>query len=198
MKNLIRAILFGRTGTWLAISLRLAAATMVIAIIVFFGVRQGFEKIEKIRDNPFIGHSDEASYALQAQSILRGQGIRVNYITYFFHAYPREITHREDNWPPFMAYAIAPCFYIWGAEEGGGAWVARLPGIFIASVGLPLMAALLTWSLCRRGYAALTAGLIMMSAPQVYGQSMRVLADGATAMLIAGFCAWMILAGGGG
>ncbi|MCL2647199.1 MAG: glycosyltransferase family 39 protein [Phycisphaerales bacterium] len=176
---------------WLACGLRLAAAMMVVAVILLWGVRQGCEKVEKVRDNEFIGHSDEASYALQAKSILRGRGIQVDYVTYFFHGYPPEITHREDHWPPFLGYAIASCFYFTGAE----AWAARLPGIFIASVGLPLMTAMLTWAICRRGYAALAAGLIMMSAPQVYGQSMKVLADGATAMMVAGFCAWVLLAG---
>src|SRR5205814_90265 len=137
---------------------------------------------------------DEASYALQGKSILEGRGIRVDYVSEFTGIYPRGITHREDHWPPFLAYSIAPFYSIYGVE----AWVARLPGICYASIGLPLMAGLLTWALTRRGYAALVAGLLMMMTPQVYGQSMRVLSDGATAMLVAGFCAWMLWAGRGG
>src|ERR1035437_11064624 len=107
---------------------------MVVGVIVWFGGRQVREKVEKIKDNEFVGHSDEASYALQGKAILQGRGIRVDYVSEFTRVYPRDIVHREDHWPPFLAYSIAPCYWEWGIS----AQVARLPAIFYASVGLPL------------------------------------------------------------
>ena len=54
---------------------------------------------------------------------------------------------------------------------------------------------MLAYALSRRGYVALLAGLVMMANSSIYSQSLRVLADGSTGMLVAGFCASVILAG---
>ena len=55
-------------------------------------------------------------------------------VSFFFIPYPREVTHREDHWPPFVAFVAAPFVRIWGPE----AWVIKLAPILIGSIGLPL------------------------------------------------------------
>ncbi len=181
-----RPAIGARAWPWL----RALAAAAVIAVIVMFGLRQFNEKVQLVKPVQYIGHSDEAGYALMGASLSQGRGIQVDYVSTFFIPYAPDITHREDHWPPFMGYSIAPCFYFLGKE----AWVARLPAMFYASIGLPLATALLAYALSRRGYVALVAGLVMMATPEIYLASLRTLSDGATAMLLAAFCASVILA----
>jgi Dolichyl-phosphate-mannose-protein mannosyltransferase len=170
--------------------LRWAAFVAVVGVIAYFGVQQIREKIELVKGVQFVGHSDDASYALMGKSLSEGRGIYVNYVSTFFIPYSRGIVRREDHWPPFMGMAIAPLFYVMGVS----AQVARLPSIWFGSIGLPLMTALLAYALSRRGYVALVAGLVMMADGPVYQQSLRTIADGTTAMLVAGFCACVVLA----
>ncbi len=176
---------------WVGYALHLVAAITVVALIAFFGQRQAAEKIETIKPIQFIGHSDEAAYALMGKSLSEGRGIYVNYVSMFFDKYPQTITRREDHWPPFMGAAIAVFFHFMGVH----AWVARLPPILFGSIGIPLMTALLVYALCRRWYAGLVAALVIMANADIYTQSVRTLSDGAAAMLVAGFCACIVLAG---
>ena len=162
----------------------------MVGVIRARGWLQMAHKLEIVEPIKFVGHADDAAYALMGQSISEGRGISVPYITVFYNPYPRTIDHREDHWPPFMGMSIAPVFYF----AGKSAFHARVPPVFYGSIGLPLATALLTFALTKRGYAAVLAGLAIMANVAIYDQSMRVLADISTAMLVAAFCGTLILA----
>ncbi len=136
----------------------------VVGSLFFFAVPQLWEKIGIVKPISFVGHSDDAAYAIMGDSLVNGRELDVNYVSYFFIPYDRGITRREDHWPPFMGFMIAPCFYIWGKA----AWVAKLPAMFFGSIGLPLATALLAYALSRRGYVAIVAGLLMIPGASVY------------------------------
>jgi 4-amino-4-deoxy-L-arabinose transferase-like glycosyltransferase len=172
------------------VALRVASVIAVLGIVLFFGVGQFREKLAVAKGITFVGHSDEAAYASMGRSLAEGRGLQVNYISFYFIPYGREITRREDHWPPFMAFAIAPCFYFLGQA----AWVAKIPAMLFGSVGLPLAAALLGYALSRRGYVAIAAALLMMAHPYMYHESMKTLSDVALAMLLAAFLGCALLA----
>jgi 4-amino-4-deoxy-L-arabinose transferase-like glycosyltransferase len=184
-----KAALSTKVG-WGVRLLRWAAFLGVVGVMVYFGVQQIREKIELVKPVQFVGHSDDAAYALMGKSLSEGRGIYINYVSTFFIKYPPGIVRREDHWPPFMGMAMAPLFWVMGVSPQ----VARLPAICFGSIGLPLMTALLAYALSRRGYVALVAGLVMMADGGVYAQSLRTIADGTTAMLVAGFCASVVMA----
>ncbi|HUO09648.1 MAG TPA: glycosyltransferase family 39 protein [Phycisphaerae bacterium] len=170
--------------------LNTVAFLSAVLVIVLVGWRQIPDKLETVRPVKYVGHADDASYALMGQSISEGRGISVPYVSTFYIPYPQTIYHREDHWPPFMGMSIAPVFYF----AGKSALNARLPAIFYGSIGLPLATAFLTYALTRRGYAAIAAGLLMMANLAIYDQSLRVLSDISAAMLVALFCGSVLLA----
>jgi 4-amino-4-deoxy-L-arabinose transferase-like glycosyltransferase len=170
--------------------LNTAAVLAVLAVIGMVGWHQLQRKYEIIRPIQYIGHSDEAGYALGGVSLAEGRGITVPYVSYFFIPYTPGVPRREDHWPPFMGFAMAPCVYFLGKA----AWVCKLPSIFFGSVGLPLTAALLAFALSGRGYAGLAAGVIMALNPSMYEESLKTLSDVALAMLVAGFAGSVVYA----
>ncbi len=170
--------------------LRCVGFGAAIAVLVYLGWRVMDEKVAIVKPIQYIGHADEAAYAAMGESLAEGRGLMVRYVSWHFLAYSPEIVRREDHWPPFMGAAIAPCFWAWGKA----AWVAKLPAIFIGSVGLPVAAAALAYALCRRGYAAMIAGMLMLAHPLVYTESLKTLSDMATAMLVTAFCAALLSA----
>jgi hypothetical protein len=175
---------------WVGVALRVLSVIAVVGIVLFFGVGQFREKLAIAKPITFVGHSDESAYASMGRSLVEGHGLQVNYVSFYFIPYGREITRREDHWPPFMGLMIAPCFYVWGQA----AWVAKLPAMMFGSVGLPLAAGLLAYALSRRGYVAIVAALLMMAHPYIYHESMKTLSDVALAMLLAGFAGCALLA----
>ncbi len=175
---------------WVGLASRAASLFAVVGIVLFFGIGQFREKLAIAKPITFVGHSDESAYANMARSLVEGHGLQVNYISFYFIPYDPEITRREDHWPPFMAVAIAPCFYFLGQA----AWVAKIPAMLFGSVGLPLATALLAYALSRRGYVAIAAALLMMAHPYIYHESMKTLSDVALAMLLAAFMGCALLA----
>lgn len=169
--------------------LRITSLVAVLAVIACLGTHQMQRKLAVVKPIQFVGHADEAAYALMGESFSQGRGLEVDYISWFFIPYSPEVTRREDHWPPFMGLSMAPCFYF----LGHAAWVAKLPAIFFGSVGLPLTTALLAYALSRRGYVALIAALLMMAHPLIYAESLKTLSDISTAMLLAGFCGCLLL-----
>lgn len=145
-------------------------------------------KLTISRDIQFIGHADEAAYVTMGRSLAQGRGLSVDYVSWFFIPYSPEITRREDHWPPFMGFAIAPFFHFFGDEP----WVSKIAPILIGSLGLPLAAAGLGLALSRRGYVALAAGLLMLANTMIFTESLKTLSDIATAALLAAFCAAII------
>ncbi len=181
---------WGRILKWAPLVLGVLALIGVAGVTRARGGCRWAHKLEVVKPIKFVGHADDAAYALMGQGISEGRGISVPYVTVFYIPYPRSIDHREDHWPPFMGMSIAPVFYF----AGKSAFHARVPAVFYGSIGLPLATALLTFALTRRGYAAVLAGLLILANGALYDQSMRVLADISTAMLVAFFCGTLILA----
>ena len=159
-------------------------------MLVYFGARFSQGKIALVRDIQFAGHADEAGYLAMARSLAEGRGLNVPYVSWHFIRYPPDIVHREDHWPPFLAFAIAPFF--WGL--GVAPWVGKIAPILIGSLGLPLAAALLGLTYSRRAYVALAAGLLMLLNPFLFTESLKPLADVAEAMLVTAFCAALLAA----
>lgn len=170
--------------------LKLAAAVATLAVLVHFGSRAVEGKIALVRDIQHVGHADEAAYVTMAKSLVSGQGLNVPYVSWHFIPYPAAVVHREDHWPPFLAFAIAPFFWWLGVAP----WVAKLAPIFIGSIGLPVATALLALAYGRRAYVALAAGLLMLLNPFLFTESLKSLSDLADAMLVAGFCAALLAA----
>lgn len=161
---------------------------IVLVGIVLLGWRVAAYKIELIRSLKTIGHADSAAYALMGQSLSQGRGLEVNYVSFFFIPYAQDITRREDHWPPFMGFAIAPFLWMFGQE----AWAAKLAPILIGSVGLPLATALLGYVYSRRTYVGFVAGLLMMGHLGMFTASLMTLSDVTVAMLVTGFLAALL------
>jgi 4-amino-4-deoxy-L-arabinose transferase-like glycosyltransferase len=170
--------------------LKIVPILLVLGVLGWCGAYVANYKLAAARKVEFVGHSDECAYATMARSLVAGRGLQVDYISWHFLQYDPGITRREDHWPPFMAFAIAPFYYFMGSDQ---AWVAKIPAILIGSLGLPLLAAALALTLSRRAYVGLVAGLIMMFEPLVFTESMKTLCDVPTAALVTGVC-WALLA----
>ena len=158
---------------------------IVVAGIVVLGTGVAAYKVGLVRNLQTVGHADSAAYALMGQSLARGHGLEVNYVSFFFVPYSRDITRREDHWPPFMGFAIAPFLWLYGEQ----AWAAKLAPILIGSIGLPLATALLGYFYSRRTYVGFVAGLLMMGHLGMFTASLTTLSDVASAMLVTAFLA---------
>lgn len=145
-------------------------------------------KISIVRPVRFVGHADSAAYATMGVHLAEGRGLQVDYVSSHENPYPPTITRREDHWPPFLGFAIAPFVLALGPQT----WVCRLAPILIGSIGLPLAAAALGMAFSRRGYVGLMAGLLMMSNLPMFTISMRILSDIALAALVAAYCASLL------
>ena len=73
------------------------AFVAVVGVMAYFGVQQIREKIELVKGVQFVGHSDDASYALMGKSLSEGRGIYVNYVSTFFIKYPPGIVRRGGS-----------------------------------------------------------------------------------------------------
>lgn len=174
---------FAGAGRWLA-------PLSVVLVIIVLGSMQANYKISLAKPIKFIGHADEAGYVAMGESLADRGDLNVNYVSWFFIPYDKNITRREDHWPPFMGFAIAPFFMAYGQEP----WVSKLAPIYIGSIGLPLAAAWLGYAFSRRGYVGIIAGLLMMTNNTMFTESLKTLSDVATAMWLAAFCAAVIAA----
>lgn len=164
-------------------------AIIVLTIVVLGGMVSAY-KFSLIRNTTFIGHADNAAYANMAKSLAAGRGHEVNYISWFFIPYAREITRREDHWPPFLSWLMAP--FVW--KYGPHAWACRIAPILVGSVGLPLAAAALGYAFSRRAWVGLASGLMMMCNKALFDASLVTLSDVSYAMLVTAFCAAVIAA----
>ena len=168
--------------------LKVLSVLAVLAVLLVAGMQISAFKIDVVKKVEFIGHSDECAYATMAQSLVAGKGLQVNYVSWHFLPYDSGITRREDHWPPFMGFAIAPFYYFLGQDV----WVAKVAPILIGTILLPLLTAALGLAYSRRAYVALAAGLIMLIEPRLFTESMKTLSDVPTAALVTGFC-WALL-----
>jgi len=159
---------------------------LVTLVAVGFAVAR--YKIELTRDIRFIGHSDRAAYVEMGRSLANGDGLSVRYISYFFIPYSRDIVRREDHWPPFMAFMIAPWFKVFGVNP----WAARLAPILIGSIALPVTTGLLGYVYSGRSYVGLASGLLILTNLSIFDESLSTMSDVPLAMLVAAFCAAVI------
>jgi 4-amino-4-deoxy-L-arabinose transferase-like glycosyltransferase len=115
-----------------------------------------------------------------ADSLLKGRGLEVHYITYFFRKYPRCIVRPEDHWPPFYGFLIAPCF----ACLGRTAFAAKLPSLLISCFGLPAITYALSRQVVRsRAVAFMAAVSVLLYLPLV-SWSLECLSDVTFAFLV--------------
>ena len=164
---------------------RYPGSLVVVFTLLLLGIALSEYKISIVRPIRYGGHADEVAYALMGRAIADGRGLDVDYVSFHFIPYSPQITRREDHWPPFMGFAIAPFFMVLGQEP----WVGRLAGIFIGSIGLPLATAALAMAYSRRTYVALIAGAAMMLNLQIFHDSLKKLSDVPLAMLVTAFSA---------
>jgi 4-amino-4-deoxy-L-arabinose transferase-like glycosyltransferase len=182
----LEGMLPGRIWRRLAVATRgdVGLLVMIGTLLVVGGFATAY-KLSLVRGNDDIGHADEAAYVEVADSLIHGRGFDVNYVSFFFKPYGREITHREDHWPPLLSLTIAPFLGLFGNTP----FTARVAPILIGSFGLPLVTAWLGWVFSRRSYVGLLTGLCMMGNRAMFNDSMRTMADVATAAVVTGFLA---------
>ncbi|HVS70733.1 MAG TPA: hypothetical protein VHQ47_05720 [Phycisphaerae bacterium] len=169
--------------------LRWTMVAAVAAVLLAIGIVQSRQKWAGVKGMTFIGHADSAAYALMGESLARGQGLQVRYVSWFFERYDAGVVRREDHWPPLMGMSIAPFFWMWGVS----APAARVPALMYGSIGLPLASAWVAYGVGRRGTGALLAGLLVMGNALVFEESLRTLSDVANAVMLCGWCGCLLM-----
>jgi hypothetical protein len=163
---------------------RIAAAAVLLAGLVVLGAR-----CWALRHRAFIGSPDEAAYAHQADMILAGHGLRVNYIQHFFRRYDG-LPHPADHYGPGYGVLLAP---IADAMPSPPEWAAVLPALAAGSLILPLLTLLAAGRVGAGPSWAAAAGFFVLLAPLPQQLSGRVLADMPfTCLLLA---AWLVASG---
>lgn len=174
----------------------ITAVTVVIMAIPFLRAR-----LEAVENNYDIGHADPAAYAMQAHRLATGRGLKIPYVSNFYHCYDSALMRREDHWFPGPSFIMAPMFVLYGRDASR----ARAAMVFTGTVLLPLAAAWLAAAATGRIWPALlTAGLVLCSS-SLAGQSTRISGDPAQAALFFTYLAallnsrkhpaWLIAAG---
>lgn len=166
-KNLDIARLFNRKN--------LAPACLLLA-----GVAAFIWKMRIAGPIEYVGHADASGYAEMADSILKGRGLEVDYISWYFRKY-ENIERPEDHWPPFYSFLILPFFLFMGKT----AIAAKLPSILISCFAFPLTVYALTMRLARSRAAAFAAGMTILFYTPMFGWSLRCLSDVTFGWLIA-------------
>lgn len=71
-------------------------------------------KLQIIYSIQYVGHADASGYAEMADSLLKGRGLEVDYVSWYFFQYNPEIIRPEDHWPPLYSFLIVPFFALLG------------------------------------------------------------------------------------
>ncbi len=144
------------------------------------------------RDVEYIGGVDAAAYAEIAQSLSEGRGFTNDCILYsYFYsrgAYP-DVTHPEAHYPPLYPVLVAPFFLLLGKS----AFAAKIPGMLIGTLLLPLVQFLLTRRLSGSQAAALVSAFAVMLFPMFAARSRIVDEDLLFTMLVLLSCHLAIL-----
>ncbi len=173
-----------------------AAVTVIMMTLPFLRVR-----LAAVANNYDVGHADPVAYSMQAHRLATGRGLKIPYVTNFYHRYDPSIMRREDHWFPGPAFIIAPMF----VRHGRDAARARAAMVFTGTVLLPLAAAWLAAAATGKIWPALlTAGLVLGSST-LAALSTRITGDPALAALFFAYLAallssrkhpaWLIAAG---
>ena len=179
----------------------LLGAGFALAAILALCVPVTRMRMALVEGNHDIGHADAPAYALQARSLATGRGLRIPYVTGFFHPYSPEIWRTDDQWPPFLGVVLAPVFRVHGPD----AEKARMAMVALGGIALPLAAGALAGAATGKAWAALLGALGMLLSNRLLRESTVVLSDIATMMLVCayGACvlmstrrrAWLVAAG---
>ena len=172
-----------RTPAWLR-GVLVGATILTVALMLFA------RRLPLVTANNDVGHADSASYALQALSLATGHGLQVPYVSTFYRPYPRDGWHRDDHWPPFLAFVLAPVFRLYGPD----ATKAHAVTLALGTLFLPLAAAWLAGAATRRAWAALAGGLLPLLSVAIFKDSISILSDIALAALVTAFAAALLSA----
>jgi len=143
-----------------------------IALLLTVGFAVFVVKFAIVRPIDYVGHADAAAYAEMADSLLKGRGFEVDYVSWYFIKYPK-IVRPEDHWPPLYSIAIAPFFLTLGKS----AFAAKLPSLIISCFFLPLVIYSLARELSGSKFAGLAAGFSVLLYPALFRSSLYCLSD---------------------
>ena len=131
------------------------------------------DRLDNVRHNHDIGHADGVAYAWQGRALARGDGLRVPYITNFFHRYPQDFQRHDDQWGPLLSFVLAPVFRHHGPEAN----VARMTTVVISTLFLPLCFCMLVQALTARAWTGLPAALPLLYSKALMQDGMDLMND---------------------
>ena len=87
---------------------------LFIWLLLIAGLAAFIVKIQIAYPIEYVGHADASGYAEMADSLIKGRGLEVDYVSWYFLKYDPRIVRPEDHWPPLYSFLIAPFFKILG------------------------------------------------------------------------------------
>lgn len=150
------------------------------ALVVLAGIVVFIWKLRIVAPIQYVGHADASGYAEMADSLLRGRGLHVDYISWYFRHYAPGIVRPEDHWPPFYSFLIAPFFAVMGKT----ALAAKLPSLLISCFGFPLIVHALALRVARSRVVAIASAFTILLYLPVFEWSLHCLSDVTFAFLV--------------
>ena len=150
-----------------------------IWILTLAGLLAMIFKLQIIYPIQYVGHADASGYAEMADSLLKGRGLEVDYVSWYFFQYDPEIVRPEDHWPPLYSFLIVPFFALLGKT----AFAAKIPSVLISCLFFPWVVYALTRLMTsvhanRSGcWVSLAAGLHILVYPELFRHSLYCLSD---------------------
>ncbi|MDA1192222.1 MAG: glycosyltransferase family 39 protein, partial [Candidatus Poribacteria bacterium] len=121
-----------------------------------------------------------SGYAEMADSIVKGRGLQVDYISWYFRKYDPGILRPEDHWPPLYSFLIVPFFLFMGKT----AFAAKLPSLLISAFALPLTTFALAERVARSKAVAFASAITALLYYPIFNWSLHCLSDVTYAFLI--------------
>jgi len=159
-----------------------------IIIILLSGLSAFVIKCHIIYPIEYVGHADASGYAEMADSITHGRGLEVDYVSFYFLKYNKNIERPEDHWPPLYSFCIAPFFLIFGKT----AFAAKLPSLIISCFLFPLIGYFLGKRLSGSKIVGVAAGLNILIYPTFFQHSLNCLSDIIFAFMVCLTVLWAI------
>ena len=146
---------------------------LFIWLLLTAGLAAFIVKIQIVYPIEYVGHADASGYAEMADSLIKGRGLEVDYVSWYFLKYDPRIVRPEDHWPPLYSFLIAPFFKILGKN----AFAAKMPSIFISCLLFPFVVYALAEMLSGSRIVGLAAGLHILLYPEFFRHSLYCLSD---------------------
>ncbi len=153
---------------------------LFIWLLLTAGLAAFIVKIQIVYPIEYIGHADASGYAEMADSLIKGRGLEVDYVSWYFLKYDPRIVRPEDHWPPLYSFLIAPFFKILGKN----AFAAKMPSIFISCLLFPFVVYALAEMLSGSRIVGLAAGLHILLYPEFFRHSLYCLSDVTFAFMV--------------